>query len=196
MKTRTRPEHNVIARALVIGALGAGALASWAGFVGAQTSSWTTRTDVPVAQPVPFSHAHHVGGLGLGCRYCHPGADSASAAGVPGPDTCMHCHGKLYTRAALLAPVREAWEAGAPMTWQRVHDLPDFVFFDHAIHARAGVDCFECHGDVGRMPLAAKAEPLTMSWCLDCQRHPTSVTTLDPTRRATTSLTDCSMCHR
>src|SRR5690606_18304607 len=123
-------------------------------------------------QPVPFSHAHHVGGLGIDCRYCHATATSSSFAGMPTSATCMNCHKELWTQAALLEPVRESWRTGRPIAWTRVHDLPDFVRFDHSIHLAKGVGCAVCHGRVDRMPLTAKATPMTMKWCLDCHRDP------------------------
>lgn len=125
-----------------------------------------------VVQPVPFSHQHHVGGLGIGCRYCHTSVEQSSAAGMPETTTCMSCHSQLWTNAPLLEPVRESLRTGEPIRWQRVHDLADFVYFNHSIHVAKGVGCETCHGRVDRMPLISQAKPLTMSWCLDCHRAP------------------------
>lgn len=131
-----------------------------------------TREDRIVAQPVPFSHQHHVGGLGIDCRYCHTGVEKSDFAGLPPTETCMTCHSQLWTRAEMLAPVRQSLATGQPIRWQRVHDLADYVYFSHAAHVNNGVGCVTCHGPVDEMPLMRQAAPLTMSWCLDCHRDP------------------------
>lgn len=123
-------------------------------------------------QPVPFSHEHHVSGLGLDCRYCHTSVERAAFAGLPPTETCMTCHSRLWTNAAMLAPIRESWRTGQPLRWTRVNDLPDYVYFNHGMHVIHGVGCTTCHGPVGAMPLMRKSESLFMAWCLDCHRNP------------------------
>lgn len=129
-------------------------------------------TERVLRQPVPFSHAHHVGGLGLDCRYCHDSVETSSSAGMPATSTCMNCHAQLWTDAEVLAPVRESAATGKRLAWVRVHDLPDFVFFDHSIHVQKGIGCETCHGRVDRMPRMCKEHTLFMDWCLDCHRDP------------------------
>ena len=168
-------------------------------------------------QPVPYSHALHVGELGLDCRYCHNTVEQSPHAAVPSASTCMNCHDKVRTDSAKLQPVREAFAAGESVKWVRVHDLPDYVFFNHSAHVTRGVGCEECHGRVDRMDEVYQYAPLTMGWCLDCHRDPArSIVSREkvfsPTclledisveeRRALAdeydlkSKTDCSICHR
>ncbi len=135
-------------------------------------SSHATDVGVPVAQPVPFSHKHHVEGLGIDCRYCHTGVETSAFAGVPPTETCMTCHSQVWRDAPMLAPVRESWASGRPLRWTRVNDLPDYVYFDHSIHVQKGIACVSCHGRVDQMPLMQKAHTLHMRWCLDCHRAP------------------------
>ncbi|MDX1583789.1 MAG: cytochrome c3 family protein, partial [Thermoanaerobaculia bacterium] len=125
-----------------------------------------------LAQPVPFSHQHHVTGLGLDCRYCHTSVEDSSFAGIPPTQTCMNCHSQIWTNADMLEPVRESWRTNTPLIWNRVHRLADFVRFNHSIHVNNGIGCVSCHGRVDQMPLVQQVEPLTMSWCLDCHRNP------------------------
>lgn len=152
----------------VAGGAGLIALVGWA----FTRSAYATAEGRFVDQPVPFSHAHHVGGLRIDCRYCHGTVEVSSFAGMPSTDTCMHCHRKVWPEAPVLEPVRESWRTGSRLAWVRVHDLPDFVFFDHSIHVAKGVGCTSCHGQLDRMPLTRRAAPLTMQWCLECHRHP------------------------
>jgi Cytochrome c7 and related cytochrome c len=182
-------------------------------------SPYVTNQSVTRTQPVPFSHAHHVGSLGLDCRYCHTSVSTARFASVPPTETCMTCHSQLWTNAQMLAPVRKSLATNTPIRWQRVHVLPDYVYFDHSIHIAKGVGCSTCHGEVDRMPLMRQAAPLTMGWCLDCHRHPEKAVrprdkvfdmawTPPPDQIAkgrqlmteyhidTAHLTDCSKCHR
>lgn len=135
-------------------------------------SSWWTEKEAPPPQPVPFSHRHHVGGLDIACRYCHTSVEDSATAGLPSTDICMTCHSQLWTNAAALAPVRESLRTGEPLRWRRVHDLPDFAYFNHSIHVNKGVACETCHGRVDRMALTAKANDMHMQWCLDCHRNP------------------------
>src|ERR1700679_1687781 len=125
-----------------------------------------------VEQPVPFSHQHHVAGLGIDCRFCHSAAEGSSNAGLPPTHTCMTRHSQIWTNAPLLVPVRNSLANQTPITWRRVNDLPDYVYFNHSIHIAKGVGCSSCHGEVDRMPLSYKAKSLTMQFCLDCHRDP------------------------
>jgi hypothetical protein len=182
-------------------------------------SDYATRVGMNPAQPVPFSHQHHVGGLGLDCRYCHTGVETSAVAGVPPTETCMTCHSQLWTNAQLLAPVRQSLAKQTPIRWTRVHDLPGYVYFDHSIHVAKGVGCTTCHGQVDVMPLMHKAASLQMQWCLDCHRSPErylrpldrvfSVDWTPPDNQSELGrrlkdyyridvqhLTDCSVCHR
>ncbi len=123
-------------------------------------------------QPVPFSHQLHAGQLGMDCQYCHTQVFDTFEANIPATQTCMNCHNQIATDSEALAPVRESWETGNPIEWIRVHDLPDFAFFDHSAHVSVGVGCESCHGRVDRMERVFQHEPLSMSWCLDCHRAP------------------------
>ncbi len=123
-------------------------------------------------QPVPFSHKHHVSGLGLDCRYCHTAVEVSQSAGIPPTHTCMTCHSQIWTNAEFLAPVRQSLAENKSLRWTQVNTLPDYVYFDHSIHIAKGVGCTECHGPIGDMPLTWKAETLYMSWCLSCHRDP------------------------
>ena len=148
-------------------------------------------------QPIPFSHKHHAGDDGIDCRYCHESVETSAFAGIPATEVCMSCHSQLFTEASLLQPLRDSAATGTRLRWTRVHDLPDFVYFDHSIHVAKGVACGECHGAIDRMPLVHRVASLEMQWCLDCHRHPERHLAdprvkLDTTRR----LTDCSTCHR
>ncbi|RMH04801.1 MAG: cytochrome C [Planctomycetota bacterium] len=180
-------------------------------------------TDVGYApeQPIPFSHALHAGELGLDCRYCHTTVEEAAHAAIPPTSICLNCHQRVLPESPLLAPLRESAETGAPIPWVRVHDLPDYVYFDHAAHVLSGVSCVECHGRVDTMEVVKQVQPLSMGWCLDCHRDPEPrrrprelVTRLDwerpadlpaellPPRRLSADenghdpMEDCSTCHR
>jgi hypothetical protein len=135
-------------------------------------SSWVTKQHEFVEQPVQFSHAHHVGGVGLDCRYCHTSVENSSFAGIPPTKTCMNCHSQIWTNAPILEPVRASFRDNKNLNWIRVHDLPDFVYFNHQIHVKQGVGCATCHGQVDQMPLMYQAQPLLMEWCLSCHRAP------------------------
>jgi hypothetical protein len=186
--------------------------------------AWRGLTNEPhrigeaVEQPVPFSHKHHVGDDGIDCRYCHATVETDAFAGIPPISTCMTCHSQLYTDQAMLAPVVQSWQRGVALHWQRVHQLPDFVYFNHSIHVAKGVGCESCHGRVDRMALTMRTQPLSMKWCLDCHRAPQKY--LRPREQEfamgwkpqdqeklglalveryhvdTRRLTDCSVCHR
>jgi hypothetical protein len=137
-----------------------------------QRSPWVTRQGQRPDQPVPFSHKHHVEGLGLQCQYCHVSVEKSSYAGIPPTKTCMNCHSQIWTNAQLLEPVRQSWATGASIQWIKVHDLPDFVYFNHEIHVNKGIGCASCHGRVDEMPLMYEQNSLQMEWCLNCHRNP------------------------
>lgn len=168
-------------------------------------------------QPVPYSHALHVGEMGLDCRYCHFSVEASAVATIPPSSTCMNCHQVAARDSELLAPIRESASSGRPMRWVRVHNLPDYAFFNHAAHVNAGVGCVSCHGKVHEMEVVEQVEPLSMGWCLDCHRNPAphlrppeEVTNMDwfpPKDQAELAArtieerhlappTDCSGCHR
>jgi hypothetical protein len=172
----------------------------------------------PIEQPVPFSHQHHVAGLGLDCRFCHSSVEVSANAGMPATTTCMTCHSQIWTQAKLLEPVRQSLADDTPLSWHRITDLPDYVYFNHSIHIAKGVGCSNCHGEIDRMPLTHKAKSLTMGFCLDCHRDPApylrppdQIFNTEWRRTAQTpapqalmrlyhiggrKLTDCSICHR
>jgi hypothetical protein len=135
-------------------------------------SAYATGVEVAVDQPVPFSHQHHVGGLGIDCRYCHTSVEDSSFAGIPPTKTCMNCHSQIWANNSTLKPVRESYRDNRSIAWNRVHNLADFVYFNHGIHVHKGIGCSTCHGRVDQMPLTWKANTLYMEWCLDCHRHP------------------------
>jgi len=135
-------------------------------------SSWVTQAQVAREQPIPFSHQHHVGGMGVDCRYCHTSVEKAAYAGIPPTKTCMNCHAQLWSDSPTLEPVRESWRTGKSIEWVRVHDLPDFVYFNHSAHVNKGVGCTTCHGRVDQMPLVHQEASLQMEWCLQCHRQP------------------------
>jgi hypothetical protein len=137
-----------------------------------QRSPWVTRQGQRADQPVPFSHKHHVEGLGLQCQYCHTSVEKSSYAGIPPTKTCMNCHSQIWTNAQLLEPVRSSWATGESIQWIRVHDLPDYVYFNHEIHVNKGIGCASCHGRVDEMPLMYEQNTLQMEWCLNCHRNP------------------------
>lgn len=147
-----------------------------------QRSPWVTRQGQRADQPVPFSHKHHVQGLGLQCQYCHTTVEKSSYAGIPPTKTCMNCHAQIWTNAQLLEPVRTSWATNQSLVWTRVHDLPDFVYFSHEIHVNKGLGCANCHGRVDQMPLMYAQNTLQMEWCLDCHRDPAK--NLRPTSQA------------
>ncbi len=123
-------------------------------------------------QPVPYSHALHAGQLGMDCRYCHNHVEQSPHANVPSTQTCMNCHGVVQTESAKLLPVRESWATGVPIEWVKIHHIPDYAQFSHAVHVNVGVGCESCHGRIDQMAVVAQAEPLSMGWCLECHRNP------------------------
>jgi hypothetical protein len=162
---------NVISRASIYTGIFTLAFVLWA-CIQWQRSPYVTYAGVVRPQPVPFSHQHHVGGLGIDCRYCHTSVETSGFAGIPPTKTCMNCHSEIWTSAPLLEPVRESLRSGRSLEWNRVNDLPDFVYFDHSIHINKGVGCNTCHGPVDRMPLMFNYASLQMEWCIQCHRGP------------------------
>ena len=180
-------------------------------------SPWVTRAETVREQPVQFSHQHHVGGLGIDCRYCHTTVEIAPSAGIPPTKTCMNCHSQIWTSSPYLEIVRASFRDDQPLHWMRVHDLPDFVYFNHSVHIKKGVGCSTCHGRVDHMPLILQVNTLQMGWCLDCHRNPAKyvrpreavfrmdyeppANQIELGRRLVKeydihSLTSCSTCHR
>src|SRR5436853_4431396 len=162
---------NAISKASLMG----GALliaATGASFYAFGRSDFWTQTSVPLDQPVPFSHQHHVSGLGIDCRYCHTSVETSGFAGIPPVRTCMNCHNQIWVSSPLLEPIRESYRTGKPLAWARVHNLQDFVYFNHSVHVKKGVGCSTCHGRVDEMPLTWQHATLHMEWCLECHRNP------------------------
>lgn len=210
---------NYWARASLVGVVCLLAFVSWAGYE-IDRGAYETRQNDAREQPIPFSHAHHVGALGIDCRYCHTSVEESSFANIPPTKTCINCHSQIWNTSPTLEPVRDSYRTGDSILWTRVHDLPDFVYFNHSIHVTKGVGCESCHGRVDKMPLMWKANTLEMSWCLDCHRNTQRV--LRPLDQITTMgyvpngdqeeigrkltaeyhtpdvrvLTSCSTCHR
>jgi hypothetical protein len=161
---------NAIARAsLVLVVLAVGGL-SWV-LLQLERTPYITNAGIRKDQPVPFSHQHHVSGLGIDCRYCHTSVETSSFAGIPPTKTCMNCHSQIWTNAAYLEPVRESYRTGRSLEWTRVNQLPDYVYFNHSIHIKKGVGCNTCHGPVDQMPLMYQFASLQMEFCLDCHRN-------------------------
>ncbi len=135
-------------------------------------SPLTTDVGYAPVQPIPYSHKLHVGELGIDCRYCHTSVETGPAANIPPTQTCMNCHEKVMTESPKLEPLRESSRTGLPVEWVRVHDLPDYAYFNHSAHVTRGVGCSECHGRVDTMDTLYQIKPLSMAWCLNCHRHP------------------------
>ena len=211
------PQCNTIARAGIVCAVLMVAGGGWL-MAAIFWSPYTTEVNIPRDQPVPFSHKHHVDGLGIDCRYCQTTVEKSHYAGIPPTEICMTCHSQLWTQAALLEPVRQSMATGKPIQWTRVNDLPDFVYFDHSIHVNKGVGCATCHGPVDQMPLTWKGNTLYMKWCIECHRAPENqlrpreevfnMKWLKPRNQRlegiklvakyhveTSRLTNCSVCH-
>ncbi len=174
--------RNAIVKALFYGAVSALAAVLLVIFSGAAVGRFDPRPGNPVPQPVPFSHKLHAGELGLDCRYCHAAVEQAAYAGIPPTETCMTCHSQIKTDSPLLEPVRQSWETGEPIRWNRVVQVPDFVYFNHSIHVQKGVGCATCHGPVQEMDVVyvdpepvrmdPAAQPFQMLFCLNCHRAP------------------------
>jgi hypothetical protein len=135
-------------------------------------SPWYTDVGYAPVQPVPYSHKQHAGDIGMDCRYCHTGVEKSAVAMVPPTQTCMNCHILVKPTSKKLVALKESWDRKLPMEWVRVHKLPDYAYFDHSAHLRAGVGCESCHGNVAAMEVVTQKQPLSMTWCLDCHRNP------------------------
>lgn len=162
---------NTISRLTIFGALFLLGAVLWL-MAAINRSSYVTNENVARAQPVPFSHDHHVGGLGIDCRYCHTSVEVSSFAGIPATAICMNCHSRIWSTSEVLKPVRDSLQSNTPIRWTRVHNLADFAYFNHSIHLRKGVGCSTCHGPVDQMPLMWQSASLQMEWCLACHRQP------------------------
>lgn len=187
---------------------------------GLSTSSYATRVGVAPDQPVPFSHKHHSGELGIDCRYCHQTVEHLATAGIPPTWTCMSCHSQIWKDSAMLEPVRDSLKNDKPLVWTRVNRLPDYVYYNHSIHVTKGIGCSTCHGNMKEMQLTSKSNAFEMSFCLNCHRHPAdyvrpkseifNMAWSPPQNQAEVGaalvkqyhivqpekLTDCSTCHR
>ncbi len=161
---------NYLLPAIVILLLGAGLYVPTV--VGFGASPKTTDVGYQPTQPVLYSHALHAGDLGMDCRYCHTTVENAAFAALPATQTCMNCHTNIKSDSPRLLPVRQSWASGMPVPWVKVHDLPDYVYFNHSAHVNKGVGCVSCHGRIDQMDVVYQAKPLSMSWCLDCHREP------------------------
>jgi hypothetical protein len=162
---------NQWSRASLVGVLFVLLGAGWAVAL-LQRSDYVTSANQFIEQPVQFSHQHHAGGIGIDCRYCHTSVEVSSSAGIPPTKTCINCHSQIWSTSPYLEPVRASFRDDQPLRWIRVHDLPDFVYFNHSSHVNKGVGCETCHGRVDRMPLIVQQASLQMEWCLDCHRDP------------------------
>src|SRR6267154_1749257 len=162
---------NVISRASIYAGIFTLAGVLWA-CIQFQRSPYVTYSGEARPQPAPFSHQHHVAALGIDCRYCHTSVETSSFAGIPPTKTCMNCHSQIWLTSPTLEPVRASFRTNESIRWTRVHDLPDFVYFNHSIHVNKGVGCESCHGRVDKMPLTWQESSLQMEWCLNCHRHP------------------------
>jgi len=179
-------------------------------------SPQTTDSGYAPVQPIPYSHALHAGQLGIDCRYCHNTVERAAQASLPPTQTCINCHKQILATSEKLVPLQKSYETGIPIDWVRVHDLPDYVYFNHSAHVRRGIGCKSCHGRVDKMEVVYQQEPLSMGWCLDCHRNPEQhlrpldqITNMDWQAEDQLALgtalrksndinpsTDCSTCHR
>jgi hypothetical protein len=166
-----RPSTNTFSRVSIFGAVFFAGALLW-GIALINRSSYVTRAGVAREQPVPFSHRHHAGQLGIDCRYCHTSVERSSYAGVPPTKTCMNCHSQIWVESPMLEPVRASFRTNQSLQWSKVYDLPDFVYFNHSIHVNKGVGCVSCHGRVDLMNLTWQQSSLQMEWCLECHRHP------------------------
>jgi hypothetical protein len=176
------------------------------------------RVDAMNAQPVPFSHKHHVGDVGLDCRFCHSTVEKATTPGMPSAQVCLTCHSQLFADQAIFEPLRRTLASHQVLGWTHVNKLPDYVYFDHSVHVAKGVACMECHGRLDQMPLVAKPQAMTMKFCIACHENPAphlhaaaDVFAMPAARLSEAELasvnqliklehkqrlTDCSTCHR
>jgi hypothetical protein len=163
---------NATARVSIILALAAVAGGGGALFQLIANSSYATRQGDAREQPIPFSHAHHVGSMGIDCRYCHTSVENSDFSVVPPTKTCMNCHSQIWIDSPTLEPVRESFRTNSSIRWTKVYDLPDYVYFNHSIHVKKGVGCETCHGRIDTQALTWQQPSLQMRWCLDCHRNP------------------------
>lgn len=162
---------NQISKASIVGVAVLAGVLGWAVW-SLNKSDYVTRVGIAVQQPVPFSHQHHSAQLGIDCRYCHTSVETSAFAGIPPTSTCMNCHSQIWTKAEILEPIRASYRTGKAIEWNRVHDVADYVKFNHSIHIKKGIGCDSCHGRVDQMPLTWKQQPMSMQFCLDCHRAP------------------------
>ncbi|MFZ4506913.1 MAG: cytochrome c3 family protein [Fimbriimonas sp.] len=166
-----KPSANSIASASLLG-VATVPLALGLGIAALSRSPANTKVNVPINQPIPFSHQHHAYELGIDCRYCHTSVEKSSYAGLPSTETCMSCHSQIWTNSPLLEPLRQSYETGKPIKWTVVNKVPQFVHFNHSIHVARGVNCNTCHGPVNDMHITWKGNSFQMKWCLQCHRAP------------------------
>jgi Cytochrome c7 and related cytochrome c len=210
---------NNVAKASIAMAIVLGGVAFFV-YMNLARSSYLTGRYLEKQQPVQFSHKHHVGDDGIDCRYCHTAVETSSSAGMPPTQTCMNCHSQIWSDSPYLEPVRASYRENKPIEWIKVHDLPEYVYFNHSIHVNKGVGCSSCHGDIANMPAVYQENTLQMEWCVACHRNPTpnlrpkseifntkwDLNNLTDTEkdqlhkdykiRSVALMTSCSMCHR
>jgi hypothetical protein len=162
---------NTISKASLLALAVLGVVSTWLLYV-VGWSPYVSQANLTRVQPVPFSHQHHVGELGIDCRYCHSTVEYSAFAGIPPTKTCMNCHQEIWFGSAILEPVRASYRGGESIPWERVHNLPQFVYFDHHIHINKGVGCITCHGRIDQMPFTYQDKSLFMDWCVSCHRDP------------------------
>lgn len=172
-----KPQANTLAKASVAMSLILPVAVLYAGVTFSRSPA-NTKVNVPMDQPIPFSHKHHAWELGIDCRFCHISVEKGAVASVPPTETCMTCHSQIWTNSPLLEPVRKSWETGAPIKfvngdvgWNKVNTVPDFVYFNHSIHIDRGISCSICHGAITDQQITEKGNPFQMRWCLDCHRN-------------------------
>jgi hypothetical protein len=207
---------NTLSRVTIFGALFFAGLLLWLLMI-LMRSDYYTGAHVAREQPVQFSHKHHAGELGIDCRYCHTSVEVSAVASVPPTKTCINCHSQIWAQSHFLEPVRDSYRTDESIEWVRVHDLPDFVYFNHSVHVNKGVGCATCHGRIDQMNQVWQENSLQMEWCLDCHRHPErnlrprdqvfNMAWVPPSDQAAQGLelkkaydvharVDCSTCHR
>ena len=213
-----RPSSNALAKASLMVIVGLG-IFFVIGYYAYWRSSYVTNVGIVADQPIPFSHQHHIKGMKMDCRFCHASVELTGTAGMPSTEVCMGCHSQILKDSPVLKPLRDSFTYKKPVRWTRVHQLPDFVYFNHAIHVHQGAACIHCHGQIDQMPLTVQAKPMTMEFCLECHRHPEyylrpreQVFSMDPGKTDLQSkraddflskysidknrLTNCYECHR
>ncbi len=210
---------NNIAKASIVAAILLGGVAFYVATQIAR-SSYVTGRYLEKQQPIQFSHKHHVGDDGIDCRYCHTSVETSSSAGLPPTQTCMNCHSQIWSDSPYLEPVRASFRENKPIQWERVHDLPEYVYFNHSIHVAKGVGCSTCHGQIDEMASVYMENTLQMEWCISCHKDPSQFirpkseiynmawhdSDIEPADRgklkeeyrirSREQLTSCSTCHR